>query len=61
MKILNFRGTAPLVQAMTAGSLDIALADGTVMAIIIVKGAPMTAVVPPEHDCLADDEHRRAL
>jgi NitT/TauT family transport system substrate-binding protein len=43
LKILNFRGTAPLVQAMTAGSLDIALADGTMMA-FIVKGAPMTAV-----------------
>jgi ABC-type nitrate/sulfonate/bicarbonate transport system substrate-binding protein len=43
LKILNFRGTAPLVQAMTAGSLDIALADGTMMA-FIVKGAPMMAV-----------------
>lgn len=43
LKILNFRGTAPLVQAMTAGSLDIGLADGTMMA-FIVKGAPMIAV-----------------
>jgi NitT/TauT family transport system substrate-binding protein len=43
VKIINFRGTAPLVQAMTAGSLDIALADGTMMA-FIVKDAPMTAV-----------------
>jgi NitT/TauT family transport system substrate-binding protein len=43
LKILNFRGTAPLVQAITAGSVDVGLADGTIMA-FIVKGAPMTAV-----------------
>ncbi len=43
LNILNFRGTAPLVQAITAGSVDIGLADGTIMA-FIVKGAPMTAV-----------------
>ena len=43
VKILNFRGTAPLVQAITAGSVDIGLADGTMMS-FIVKGAPMRAV-----------------
>jgi ABC-type nitrate/sulfonate/bicarbonate transport system substrate-binding protein len=43
LKILNFRGTAPLVQAIAAGSVDVGLADGTIMA-FIVKGAPMTAV-----------------
>ena len=43
LKILNFRGTAPLVQAIAAGSVDIGLADGTMMA-FTVKGAPMIAV-----------------
>lgn len=43
LKIMNFEGGSRIIQALTAGSLDIAVGAGTQMS-YIVKGAPMTAV-----------------
>ena len=43
LKILNFEGGSRIIQALTAGSLDIAVGAGTQMS-FVVKGAPMKAV-----------------
>jgi len=43
LKILDFQGGGRLVQALTAGSVDIAVAAGTQMS-FVAKGAPMKAV-----------------
>ena len=43
LKIVNFGGSARMIQALTAGSLDIGIADGTAMA-FVTKGVPMLAV-----------------
>jgi len=43
LKIMNFEGGSRIIQALTAGSLDIAVGAGTQMS-YIVKGAPMKAV-----------------
>ncbi|MGH7087301.1 MAG: ABC transporter substrate-binding protein [Stellaceae bacterium] len=43
VKIVDFTGGSKMVQAMTAGSLDIGVGSGTQMA-FIAKGAPMKAV-----------------
>jgi NitT/TauT family transport system substrate-binding protein len=43
LKILNFEGGSRIIQALTAGSLDIAIGAGTQMS-FVVKGAPMKAV-----------------
>lgn len=43
LKIVNFAGGSKMVQAMTAGSIDIADGDGSQMA-FVAKGVPMLAV-----------------
>jgi ABC-type nitrate/sulfonate/bicarbonate transport system substrate-binding protein len=43
LKILNFEGGSRIIQALTAGSLDLAVGAGTQMS-FVVKGAPMKAV-----------------
>jgi len=43
LKILDFQGGGKLVQALTAGSVDIGVAAGTQMS-FVAKGAPMKAV-----------------
>jgi NitT/TauT family transport system substrate-binding protein len=43
LKILNFEGGSKIIQALTAGSLDIAVGAGTQMS-FVAKGAPMIAV-----------------
>lgn len=43
LKIMNFEGGSRIIQALTAGSLDIAVGAGTQMS-FVVKGAPMKAV-----------------
>jgi len=43
LKIVNFGGGARMVQALTAGSIDIGIADGTTM-LFVAKGVPMLAV-----------------
>src|SRR6185312_3015804 len=43
LKVVNFSGGSRIVQALTAGSLDIAIGAGTQMS-FVAKGAPMIAV-----------------
>jgi NitT/TauT family transport system substrate-binding protein len=43
LKIMNFEGGSRIIQALTAGSLDIAVGAGTQMS-FVAKGAPMRAV-----------------
>ena len=43
LKIINFEGGSRIIQALTAGSLDIAVGAGTQMS-FVAKGAPMKAV-----------------
>src|SRR6185437_14758265 len=43
VKIVDLRGGSKMVQALTAGSIDIGIGAGSEMA-FVVKGAPMLAV-----------------
>jgi NitT/TauT family transport system substrate-binding protein len=47
LKISDFTGGSKLIQAMTAGSVDIGIADGTGMA-FTAKGAPIMAICEAE-------------
>jgi NitT/TauT family transport system substrate-binding protein len=47
LKISDFTGGSKLIQAMTAGSIDIGIADGTGMA-FTAKGAPIMAICEAE-------------
>jgi ABC-type nitrate/sulfonate/bicarbonate transport system substrate-binding protein len=47
LKIVDFTGGSKLIQAMTAGSVDIGIADGTGMA-FTAKGAPIMAICEAE-------------
>ena len=47
LKISDFTGGSKLIQAMTAGSVDIGIADGTGMA-FTAKGAPIMAICESE-------------
>jgi NitT/TauT family transport system substrate-binding protein len=47
LKISDFTGGSKLIQAMTAGSIDIGIADGTGMA-FTAKGAPIMAICESE-------------